>query len=179
MKPSIRVWVLGVAVVIGVSVAAVTAIGQTPGTGTQNNVLSEAIAVEQGAVERDPHQAVVSGGVVNTALDFTNAFEQRADRTGKKGHDRKDKSFKGTQGCQNVFKGHVDNVRVNQDCSLRRQAEEVVAVDPNNPDHLSLGRTTPASATTTAGTTGRSTVASPGETRFRPSTRSSWRRAHG
>jgi hypothetical protein len=140
MKLSIRLGVLGAIVATGVSVAAVTAIGQPPGTGTQNNVLSEAIAVEQGAVERDPHQAAVSGGVVNAALDFTHAFDQRADRTRKKGHDRKDKSFRGTQGCQNVFNGRIANIRVNQDCSLRRQAEEVVAVDPNNPNHLVAGQ---------------------------------------
>ena len=41
-----------------------------------------------------------------------------------------------TQGCQNVFHaaGAPDNVRVNQDCSLRRQAEEVVVVNPTNPN---------------------------------------------
>src|SRR5207247_4954030 len=47
-----------------------------------------------------------------------------------------------TQGCQNVFSSRhlasggetkmAPQVRVNQDCTLRRQAEEVVAVNPTN-----------------------------------------------
>ena len=32
------------------------------------------------------------------------------------------------------------NVRVNQDCSLRRQAEEVIAVNPTNPNNLIAGQ---------------------------------------
>jgi hypothetical protein len=47
-----------------------------------------------------------------------------------------------TQGCQNVFHGPdgLLNVRVNQDCSLRRQAEEVIVANPNNPNNLIAGQ---------------------------------------
>jgi hypothetical protein len=45
-----------------------------------------------------------------------------------------------TVGCQKVFSGRFRNIRVNQDCSLRRQAEEVIAVNPRNADNLIAGQ---------------------------------------
>jgi hypothetical protein len=133
--------VAGLVIAVGVFVVVLTAVGSTQGTGTTNNVLSKAIEVDQGLVQQDPHQENVSGGVVNAALDFTGALDKRA--AGGKGKGPKGPpSSHGTQGCQNVFHGGgaPDNVRVNQDCSLRRQAEEVVAVDPNDPNHLIAGQ---------------------------------------
>ncbi len=143
MKRSIRIWVLGLLVAGGVSFGVLSAVGSTASLGTTNHVLGHALAVEQGLVQRSPHQAIVSGGVVNAALDFSGALDRRADQvtgTGKvKG---KAGGGKKTQGCQNVFAGGGlggKNVRVNQDCSLRRQAEEVIAIDPNDPNHLIAG----------------------------------------
>jgi hypothetical protein len=47
----------------------------------------------------------------------------------------------GTQGCSNVYTGTGPaNIRVNQDCSQRRQAEEVIAVNPTNPLNLVAGQ---------------------------------------
>jgi hypothetical protein len=48
----------------------------------------------------------------------------------------------GTRGCPHVFLGGLggDNVRVNQDCSLRRQAEEAIAVNPTNQKNLIAGQ---------------------------------------
>jgi hypothetical protein len=48
-----------------------------------------------------------------------------------------------TQGCQNVFlnaHGKPVNIRVNQDCSRRRQAEEVIAINPTDPQNLIAGQ---------------------------------------
>ncbi len=48
-----------------------------------------------------------------------------------------------TYGCPFVFKGKgpiPDNVRVNQDCGFRQQAEEWVAVDPTNPNVIVAGQ---------------------------------------
>jgi hypothetical protein len=44
----------------------------------------------------------------------------------------------GTFGCPNVFTRHgfPNNVRVNQDCGFRQQAEEWVAVNPTNPKNI-------------------------------------------
>jgi hypothetical protein len=48
----------------------------------------------------------------------------------------------GTRGCPHTFLGGIgaDDVRVNQDCSLRRQAEEVIAVNPTNNKNLIAGQ---------------------------------------
>ena len=141
MKHSKRIWVVGLVVLAGIAVAAVTAIASGRDSGTKNNVLAEALAVEQGAVKQKPHHQAVSAGVVNAALDFTGALEKRADAAKKGSGNDKHHSNKGTQGCQNTFGGGGQkNIRVNQDCSLRRQAEEVIAVDPTNPDHLIAGQ---------------------------------------
>lgn len=48
-----------------------------------------------------------------------------------------------SNGCSNVFKGGngtPDNIRVNQDCTLRRQAEEVVVVNPLDFRNLIAGQ---------------------------------------
>jgi hypothetical protein len=45
-----------------------------------------------------------------------------------------------TQGCQEELTAGSDrNIRVNQDCSLRRQAEEVLAINPTDPANLIAG----------------------------------------
>ncbi len=51
-----------------------------------------------------------------------------------------------SKGCPNVFKGHggdngpPDNIRVNQDCTLRRQAEEWVGVNPRDFKNVLAGQ---------------------------------------
>ena len=46
-----------------------------------------------------------------------------------------------TEGCQNVFRGHgTKNTRVNQDCSLRRQAEETIQINPRNERNIIAGQ---------------------------------------
>src|SRR4051812_8277284 len=45
----------------------------------------------------------------------------------------------GTLGCGERAKGR-DNVRVNQDCSFRRQAEEGIAFNPTDRDNLLAGK---------------------------------------
>ncbi len=141
MNRPIRFWVLGVVVAAGVSFGVLAAIGSTKSTGTTNNVLSRALDIDQGLVQPEPHQAAVSGGVVNAALDFSGALDQRAEQTPGRGKHKSGGHGRTTQGCHNTFgNGSRANVRVNQDCSLRRQAEEVVAVDPNDPKHLIAGQ---------------------------------------
>jgi hypothetical protein len=144
MKRPIRLTAVAVVAVAGVLSLVLAASGGTPGTGTQNKVLGQAIAVETGTAKPAPHMAQVSGGVVNAALDFTGKLEARIHGTnGPAGPGGSPPlSQADTQGCQNVFTmaGSPANVRVNQDCSLRRQAEEVIVADPNNPNHLIAGQ---------------------------------------
>jgi hypothetical protein len=118
--------------------AGLAAVASGPDIGTRNHVLADAIAVEEGTAQPAPHLRAVSGGVVNSALDFSGALDRRADKARR--DNGKAAVRRGTQGCQQVLRGRVDNIRVNQDCSLRRQAEEVVAVDPNDSNHLIAGQ---------------------------------------
>jgi hypothetical protein len=144
MKRPIRLTVVAVVALAGVLAVVLAASGGTPGTGTKNSVLGDAIAVDLGTAKQTPHMAQVSGGVVNAALDFSGQLEARSfgvkGAAGPKGSPALSQAD--TQGCQNVFHdgGAPANVRVNQDCSLRRQAEEVIVSDPNNPDHLIAGQ---------------------------------------
>jgi len=144
MKRPIRLTVVAVVAVAGLLAVVLAASGGTPGTGTRNTLLAHAIEVDLGTAKQAPHRAQMSGGVVNAALDFTGQLEARANGikgaagpTGSAALSSAD-----TQGCQNVFRAGSApaNVRVNQDCSLRRQAEEVIVADPHNPDHLIAGQ---------------------------------------
>jgi hypothetical protein len=45
-----------------------------------------------------------------------------------------------TLGCANAFTGTFKNIKVNQDCSFRRQAEEFIAINPINPNNLIAGQ---------------------------------------
>lgn len=103
-----------------------------------NKVLARALAVELGQAQQPAHQQRVSSGVVYALLQGAGILDQRG--KGFKGPKAQISSGAHTQGCQNVFSGPVDNVRVNQDCSLRRQAEEVVVANPNNPGNLIAGQ---------------------------------------
>jgi hypothetical protein len=127
--------VLIVFVVAGATLRPSGATGQIVG----NNVLNKAVKVEEGLAKSDGFRVNVSGGTVNTALEATGFFQRRAAHSGKAGSGV---SSLGTQGCQNGFVRHgvVANIRVNQDCSLRRQAEEVVVPNPTNSRNLIAGQ---------------------------------------
>ena len=104
-----------------------------------NAVLDRALDIELGIVDRQQGEQLVSSGVVYTLLAATGELEKRADKVKDKGQPSSNK----TTGCANAFSGGGtggSNVRVNQDCSLRRQAEEVVVANPTNPDNLIAGQ---------------------------------------
>jgi hypothetical protein len=128
------------AVALGASVLLVTG----PAASSReiaNRVLAQAVAVELGTATANPKRPQVSGGVAVTVLEATGAFARRANRAGINNQPSLPSSLT-TQGCQKTLgSGNgVRNIRVNQDCSLRRQAEEVVAIDPNRPSHLIAGQ---------------------------------------
>ena len=113
-----------------------------PTTRPANNVLAHALDIESGRASARPNEPRLSSGAIYTALGASGALAQRANA-----------SIAGpaaalnlsagppTQGCSNVFSsGGRTNTRVNQDCSLRRQAEEVLAINPTNPDNLIAGQ---------------------------------------
>jgi len=110
-----------------------------------NKILAHALDVETGragAVAR-PHEQHLSSGVLYPLLTAAGALGKHnqasfapalnaSNGSGSNGSGSEQGS--GTQGCSNVFsQGNRRNVRVNQDCSLRRQAEEAVVVNPTQP----------------------------------------------
>lgn len=144
MTRSLRIRVLSLLVAGGASFGVLSAIGSTTDSGTTNRVLDEALAVEQGFAQPKPHRPSVSGGVIYTALDFSGALDKRADAAPRAAAPTPARGKKATQGCQNTFTpgggGGRTNIRVNQDCSLRRQAEEVLAIDPTSRTHWIAGQ---------------------------------------
>lgn len=114
--------------------------GATPASsaGPANKVLARALDIETGRVNRPANRPVVSSGAVYALLQSSGLLEQRAARVNYR---KPQVSTPGTQGCQNVFtSGNLRNIRVNQDCSLRRQAEEVIVPNPLNPKNLIAGQ---------------------------------------
>jgi hypothetical protein len=104
-----------------------------------NAVLDRALDIELGVADRQQGEQLVSSGALYAVLAATGELERRADKVKEIGHPTSNKSV----GCANTFSGGGpggNNVRVNQECSLRRQAEEVVVANPTNPDNLIAGQ---------------------------------------
>jgi hypothetical protein len=103
-----------------------------------NKVLARALAIETGKLKAPKHVMPLSSGVMYTLLQASGRLEAGANKVSGP----KLLSAPKTEGCQNVFAKTTGprNIRVNQDCSLRRQAEEVVVVNPNDPKNLVAGQ---------------------------------------
>ncbi|TMK82380.1 MAG: exo-alpha-sialidase [Actinobacteria bacterium] len=134
--------VLGSALV-PILVSAFLFAGQSPSTGSgiiKNKVIAHQLAVELGNAKAYPHQAHLSSGIMYAAGQATGVFDARAAQF-KGAGPALGASTLNTQGCSlAVAKGGRQNVKVNQDCSFRRQAEEVVAVNPTNPKNIIVGQ---------------------------------------
>ena len=115
----------------------------------RNRILDHAMEIEAGRAQRLKYERPLSSGVIYAAREASWEME---------GHDAADTgadpatsdpgsgsivsppSFQPTQGCQHVFvKDDLRNIRVNQDCSLRRQAEEAIAINPTAQHNLIVG----------------------------------------
>ena len=116
--------------------------GQADTIKSENQVLRRAISIHLGSVQRASHEHLISSAPLRTFLETSGKSVRKADIGGISLRQSLPviKSLDHTQGCQNVFtKGGVKNIRVNQDCSLRRQAETVIAVNPLNSRNLIAG----------------------------------------
>src|SRR5262245_58386835 len=102
-----------------------------------NRVLAHALDVELGRTAPAKYEQRVSSGVLYAVLGATGELNKRIEAAAIVGtastplpSPLPSLSRQGTQGCSNVYKkGRFSNTRVNQDCSLRRQAEEVIAIN--------------------------------------------------
>lgn len=106
-----------------------------------NKVLAHALAVELGQEAPRPHEARVSAGTMYAVLAASGVLAQRANASVMQSAQIGFTHEQFTQGCSNVFQSDGrTNIRVNQDCSLRRQAEEAIAINPTNPLNLVAGQ---------------------------------------
>jgi hypothetical protein len=108
----------------------------TPTTLIKNKVIQRELAYEMGKMQRPKWAQKVSSGSMYNYLLASGLMDNRL--ANAPAPDKVTVGSTDTQGCSNTFHGGAKgvNVRVNQDCSLRRQAEEAIAVNPLNRNHL-------------------------------------------
>ena len=112
-----------------------------------NDILARALAIERGDLKPTKVDKALSGGVMR-ALHAVYGGEGEggvgiASASSSSPSVAPPSQTTQTNGCPNVFKGtgnRPDNIRVNQDCSLRRQAEEWVGVNPLDSDNVLAGQ---------------------------------------
>jgi hypothetical protein len=112
-----------------------------------NKVLAQAAEIELGQAKADPKSPFgrVSGSTMQATLERMGVFQKRLVRSKAKAlrnskNDGVHVIWRNSKGCPNTFHGRVDNIRVNQDCSLRRQAEEWIGVNPRDFDNITAGQ---------------------------------------
>ncbi len=128
---------LAVVALLGAGLAASSQTARVAADQPGNNVLANALNIELGAATRGPKQQLPSSGAMYPVLAASGQLDSRGTGVGAIGF----RGATGTQGCPNTYTGGgTPDIRVNQDCSLRRQAEEVVAVNPTNPNNLIAGQ---------------------------------------
>ena len=110
-----------------------------------SKILAHKLAVELGKEQPRGKEMPVSSGIMYTLYDAAGILQRRAAQNpgGMRalGGGNHGISHPKTEGCQNVFHGHgMTNTRVNQDCSLRRQAEETIQINPTNERNIIAGQ---------------------------------------
>jgi hypothetical protein len=151
-RASIRLVPVAVLIVLAVAGAALAPQGANSSSPVRNKILAHKLAVALGTEKAKAKEMSLSGGVTYAMLERTGALNKRAAKWLRtpKGRAamkalREDEngrlSSPDTEGCQNVFHGHgMTNTRVNQDCSLRRQAEETIQLNPLNEKNIIAGQ---------------------------------------
>jgi len=109
----------------GAALSPESALSRSP---VANDVLRHALDVELGRAQARPGEMTISSGALYALLDQTGALGRRAAQAGYR---PAGVEIAGSEGCQKQFTGNGQtNTRVVQDCSLRAQAGEVLAVNP-------------------------------------------------
>ena len=112
-----------------------------PASPIKNKVIQKEIAYELGQAKRPVWQQKLSSGVMYPMLMAAGVLPHKVSGSVKAVPLSGPKSSD-TGGCANTYTGGIGqgNTRVNQDCSLRRQAEEAIAVNPTNRKNLIAGQ---------------------------------------
>jgi hypothetical protein len=134
---------IAVFLVVTILVVSLVAVPTARSDSPKNNILAHALDIELGKVQPKKYEQPLSAGVMYTLLAATGELDRRAEAA-KTAPGQLNPPASATGGCPNKYvgggKNAGPNVRVNQDCSLRRQAEEVVVVNPTNPNNLIAGQ---------------------------------------
>ena len=126
---------------VPVLVAAFMFLGQSqpaiPGVTIKSKVIQAELNYELGKAKRPKWAQPVSSGVMDTYLQATGITAKLAAQSKARVAPVRIGSTN-TMGCAHTFTGGLggNNTRVNQDCSLRRQAEQAIAVNPTNRRNL-------------------------------------------
>lgn len=127
--------------VLAVVFAGLVPLSSQPSQPVHNMVIDRNLAIESGQITPDLHEQMLSGGLLDAVR------EGRAAQGGASQQGQRARSTSGpsnvrirTLGCPKVFTGQFDNIKVNQDCSFRRKAEEFVVVNPNDAKHIVVGQ---------------------------------------
>ncbi|MEP6909434.1 MAG: sialidase family protein [Actinomycetota bacterium] len=130
-------------VAVGAALAPQSASSSSP---IKSKILAHKIGVVLGTERARGKEMPLSGGVTYALLDGLGVLNQRAAKNPNAGALDDGEHGRGlsrarTEGCQNEFHGHgMTNTRVNQDCSFRRQAEEMIQLNPNNEHNIIAGQ---------------------------------------
>ena len=112
----------------------------------RSKALSYALRSEQGGtIQFLPNGSLVpslSGGVVVSATEILNESALMDSMSSQSASPMSSGFARSSSGCANSYSGSgaPTNVRANQDCGLRRQAEEQVAVNPADADNIIVGQ---------------------------------------
>ncbi|MBI1816389.1 MAG: exo-alpha-sialidase [Deltaproteobacteria bacterium] len=112
-------------------------------TPSANNVVAREMRLTRGLEARPHHLRALSSGVRYAALQAAGDLTRRAAQAPAQGLSVTadlllPPSGPATVGCAKTL--DTTNVRVNQDCTRRRQAEEVIAINPTNAMNLVAGQ---------------------------------------
>jgi hypothetical protein len=151
VKAAIRGLIAGVLLLATVVTVGLATSDDAGSTGQPaNNVLAKAVDIELGREKAHPKSPFtrVSGGTMQAVLDRMGVAQAGGEAAGSASvsnanNDNSDGAhvvWRNSKGCPNTFRGSVDNIRVNQDCGLRRQAEEWIGVNPRDFDNLTAGQ---------------------------------------
>jgi hypothetical protein len=142
-KALIRLVPIAVLALLVIAGAALRPQSATSRAQVGNKILAHKLAVELGQEQARGKEMPVSSGIMYTLYEKAGVLSQRAAQnpSAMRALHGGGISRPKTEGCQNVFHGHgMKNTRVNQDCSLRRQAEETILLNPLNERNIIAGQ---------------------------------------
>ena len=150
-KLSIRILPVGALVLLVIAGAALRPESASSNSPVGSKILAHKLGVELGREQARGKEMPLSSGVMYALLEGTGVLDKRvatwsqtaqgrAAAAAPANHGRPISDNK-TEGCQNEFRAHGrTNTRVNQDCSFRRQAEEMIQINPLDESNVIAGQ---------------------------------------